>query len=271
MYETLGPQDEVLRSIPFIQDEVQYTLIHTIVSGEDAICYKSQDGLVMYAQTPGYRGWIWMSTQVQGQDREERLRELCDRLGEQRVPGFAGDPDVVHLFAGLYAAEHAITYQPRMELQAYQCEVPILPEGVAGEIQEATVRDIMDVARFLVEFAYDAYGETVELASRMQEADHLIRSGNLYVWKVDGTTVSMANIASRTPRHARINAVCTPLAHRKKGYASALVAQVCRIILEKGRTPILYADGANPDSNHVYQHIGFRVSGRIREIDFIRE
>ncbi|WP_018754492.1 GNAT family N-acetyltransferase [Paenibacillus terrigena] len=271
MFKIFGPQDEVLQSVPFIQDEVQYTLIHTITCSEDAICYKSQDGLVIYAQTPGYRAWIWMSDKLREAERESRLLELCDVLPDTPIPGIAGDPNVVALFSALYAAKHHISHQPRMELQAYQCPNVVNPEGVVGELQVASARDLLEVARFLVEFTYDAYGKTVELSSQLQDADRLIGSGNLYVWKVDGTPVSMANIASRTPRHARINAVCTPLAHRKKGYASALVAQVCRIILEEGRTPILYADGANPDSNRVYQHIGFRVSGRIREIDFIRE
>jgi len=270
-YESFGSQDMVLQSIPFIQDEVQYTLIHSIVSGEGAICYKSQDGQVIYVQTPGYRGWIWMSGQVRSAEREERLRELSDLLRDQQIPGLAGDPGIANVFAGLHAANLGITYQPRMELQAYRCDVPVQPIGVAGEMHVATIRDLMDVAQFLVAFAYDAYGETVDLASRMQDADHLIRSGNLYVWKVDGISVSMANIASRTPRHARINAVCTPSEHRKKGYASALVAQVCHIILKERRIPVLYADGANPNSNRVYRHIGFRESGRIQEIDFIRE
>jgi len=271
MYETFGPQDDVLQSIAFIQDEVQYTIIHSIVSGDDATCHKSRDGQILYAQTPGYRGWIWVSGQVQGAERGERLRALCEALGDSSVPGLAGDPDIVHEFAAMYADAHMITYQPRMELQAYQCRVLKLPEGVAGICQVATVRDLLDVAGFLVEFALDAYGVTVDLGSQMQDADRLIRSGNLYLWKVNSEAVSMANVASRTPRHARINAVCTPRAYRKQGYASALVAEVCHIILEEGLTPILYADGANPNSNRVYQQIGFEASGMIQEIDFIRE
>ncbi|WP_152396126.1 GNAT family N-acetyltransferase [Paenibacillus guangzhouensis] len=271
MYETFGPGDEVLQSIAFIQDEVPYTLIHSIVGGGDAVSYKSRDGQVVYAQTPGYRGWVWISKHMQGMEREERLRTLCAALGDVKVPGLAGDPDIVLAMASLYAAAHGVAYHPRMELQAYQCRVPKLPEGVMGVCQAATARDVLDVARFLVEFTLDAYGNTVDLASQMQDADRLIRSGNLYLWKVNGESVSMANIAGRTPRHARINAVCTPRAYRKQGYASALVAEVCRIILAEGLTPILYADGANPNSNRVYQQIGFEASGKIQEIDFIRE
>jgi len=271
VYETFGPKDVVLQSTAFVQDEVQYTIIHSIVGGDDATCHKSRDGQILYAQTPGYRGWIWVSGQVQGAEREERLRALCEVLGDSCVPGLEGDPGIVHEFASMYADAHTITYQSRMELQAYQCRVLKLPEGVTGVCQVATARDLLDVAQFLVEFALDAYGETVDLALQMQDADRLIRSGNLYLWKVNGESVSMANVASRTPRHARINAVCTPRAHRKQGYASALVAEVCHIIMEEGLTPILYADGANPNSNRVYQQIGFEVSGKIQEIDFIRK
>ncbi|MNN93748.1 FR47-like protein [compost metagenome] len=78
----------------------------------------------------------------------------------------------------------------------------------------------------------------------------------------------MAKITHRSVRHARINDVYTPSGHRKHGYASALVAALCGRLLDEGLTPVLYADGKNPDSNKVYQSIGFQHAGQIADLKF---
>ena len=70
-----------------------------------------------------------------------------------------------------------------------------------------------------------------------------------FVWQVDG---------SPTPNSLRIAPVYTPPQHRRHGYASACTAAACRYILDSGKSFVtLFADLANPTSNHVYQAIGF--------------
>lgn len=78
----------------------------------------------------------------------------------------------------------------------------------------------------------------------------------------------MANIAHRSARHARMNAVFTAHNYRKKGFASALVAQQCMMLQKEGLLPMLYADIENPDSNKVYKNIGFVEVGKIAELSF---
>jgi predicted GNAT family acetyltransferase len=57
----------------------------------------------------------------------------------------------------------------------------------------------------------------------------------------------------------RIGPVYTPSRHRKRGYASALVAAVSQHALDNGAvTCSLYTDLANPTSNKIYLAIGYR-------------
>ncbi|MNR60825.1 FR47-like protein [compost metagenome] len=79
----------------------------------------------------------------------------------------------------------------------------------------------------------------------------------------------MARIAHRSPRHGRINDVYTPPAERKKGYASAIVAELCSILEGESLQPMLYADQGNPDSNRVYRNIGFMENGIVVDIKFL--
>jgi hypothetical protein len=79
----------------------------------------------------------------------------------------------------------------------------------------------------------------------------------LYVWDDDGP-VSMCGVGGPTPNGVRIGPVYTPPGLRRRGYASACVAAASQAQLDAGRQfCFLFADIANPTSNHVYLKIGY--------------
>ena len=84
------------------------------------------------------------------------------------------------------------------------------------------------------------------------------RSRRLVLWEVEGTAVSMAGFAGRTPNGIRVAWVYTPPENRGKGFAGACVAALSQKLLDDGRKfCFLYTDLANPISNHVYLKIGY--------------
>lgn len=135
-------------------------------------------------------------------------------------------------------------------------------------MRRAEQRDVDIIADFLAGFSEWAYGAAVTKESQIPVAERMIGTGNLYLWCADDIPVSMANIAYRSPRHARINTVYTPVEHRKKGYASAIVAEMCCLLHSEKLVPMLNADLKNPDSNKVYRKVGFIEAGKIAEFKF---
>ena len=60
----------------------------------------------------------------------------------------------------------------------------------------------------------------------------------------------------------RINLVYTPPEYRRKGYATACVAALSQMLLDRGyQYYFLSTDLANPISNHIYQAIGYQPLG----------
>ncbi|MEK3849058.1 MULTISPECIES: GNAT family N-acetyltransferase [Paenibacillus] len=55
---------------------------------------------------------------------------------------------------------------------------------------------------------------------------------------------------------------------RKKGFASAMVSELCSILENEHLVPMLYADLKNSVSNQVYKNIGFEEGGKITDIAF---
>jgi len=262
-------QEDLNRPHPdFLQDEAAYQLFHTIVQGNCAHRLKSEDGNLMYAQSVDYKAWLWLSKMLTEKDRGQRIEALCGLLGANGLPGIISDPDTAEQFSIAYTSRHGLNCEVEMSMEAYACPHVRIVSGVAGESRLAGGHDIRNVAEFLAGFSEDAYGIAVDAESQLPGAERLIAAENLYIWMIGEEIVSMANIAQRSPRHARINAVYTPRRHRKKGYASALVGELTRKVLNEGLTPMLYADLSNPHSNGVYRSLGYREQGKITDIRF---
>ena len=268
MLEKLHPDDCVLNQYPFMRDELQYNLIHLISAIEGATSLKTPDGRMLFAGSPGHNAWLWQSEDISDEHRSILMRELIAYYEGTDLPGICGAPSTAEMFAKLYAEVNHRKYHAYMRMEAYSCPKVVKPVKVKGKMIQAARQHLELVAEFLAGFSEDAYGTSVIPASQLPAAEGMIMRGNLYFWAVDELPVAMANIAHRSPRHGRINAVYTPPVLRKNGYASAIVAGLCSILEEEDREPMLYADAKNPGSNKVYKNIGFIESGPIAEIRF---
>ena len=80
----------------------------------------------------------------------------------------------------------------------------------------------------------------------------------LLIWELDGVPVSVAGFGSPTSIGIRIGPVYTPPELRRRGFASALTADLSRRMLDRGyRFCFLYTDLSNPFSNKVYLRVGY--------------
>ncbi|QCJ45106.1 GNAT family N-acetyltransferase [Bacillus sp. S3] len=253
----------------FAGDEVQYNLLYRISEGSDSLCLKTAEGSMIFAHTPGHKGWLWISQELAAGKQDDMFEKLAIELKNVSLSGITGAPDTVERFAEIYSKKKDIRLEKEMTMESYYCPKVLKPSNVRGEFREAAAEDVKTVAGYLSGFLRDAFNSSVEPESQLSKAETIIEAGGLYLWQVDGKPVSMANISHRSAKYGRINSVFTPIGLRKKGYASALTAELCTILEKERLIPMLYADISNPASNKVYQNIGFVKSGMITEIKFL--
>ncbi|WP_430886552.1 GNAT family N-acetyltransferase [Fusibacter sp. JL216-2] len=79
----------------------------------------------------------------------------------------------------------------------------------------------------------------------------------MYLLKVDGQIVSMAGRARALNKTESIDYVYTPKKLRGNGYASQIVEELTKKVLQDGRVATLYTDLSNPTSNSIYMKIGY--------------
>lgn len=126
----------------------------------------------------------------------------------------------------------------------------------AGKLRAALEPDVPTLVSWIDAFSAEAGG--IGVSDPLRFAREHVADGSLFVWD-DPNPVSMAASMGRTSTGIRITLVFTPPEHRRRGYASACVADLTQRLLDQGLAYCcLFTDLANPTSNSIYQAIGYR-------------
>jgi len=127
------------------------------------------------------------------------------------------------------------------------------PDGI---FRCAELEDINIIIDFINKFSIEI-NEPVNIEGAKKVAEDAIASKEIFIWENDNI-VSMAKKLRPTKHGMAIGYVYTPIEHRGKGYATALVAELSQNILTSGKLfCTLYTDLSNPTSNSIYQKIGY--------------
>lgn len=182
----------------------------------------------------------------------------------EHIPGVLGPREVATAVAETWVRRKGGTVRTGMRQGIYELTELVEPASrPAGESRLATAEDLPTLVSWMTAFA-DEVGvgprDPEEMARRAVEEERFL------VWEV-GALVSVAGWSARTPNGYRIGYVFTPPAHRGRGYATALVADLTRSLLDGGaRFCFLYTDLSNPTSNAIYRRLGYRQVAEVVDV-----
>ncbi|MCL2462783.1 MAG: GNAT family N-acetyltransferase [Defluviitaleaceae bacterium] len=186
------------------------------------------------------------------------------------IPGVMTEASLAKRFAEEYSRETGNGYAVRKNQRIYEL-TRVNPEIPAvGSIRPARESDMAFLPYWLAGFDRDCFGDRAadwdDMAGR---ARYQIAGGRLYILEDGGAPVSMANRSREMRTACGVSYVYTPPYFRNRGYASACVAAVSRLCLERGfKRCVLYTDLANPVSNSIYRKIGYEAICDSTEIGF---
>jgi uncharacterized protein len=201
--------------------------------------------------------------------REALLASLHERGVE--LPGMAGPLPDVEAAARWWSGATGRTARRVMHQGQYRLRAVRDAERAPGRMRAIDDGDRELVTAWLDAFArswsHDAPRRDPEEAWAALRRDEVRR---IALW-LDGDErpVSLAGVSGRTPTGVRIAPVYTPPEGRKKGYAEALVAALCRAELARGaRAVYLVTNLADAGANGVYRRIGFELTGESAQVAF---
>lgn len=185
------------------------------------------------------------------------------------LAGVSGLVAEVNTFLQAWQPLTGQSYRRVMEMRIHQLTQVESVAMADGQLRLATEADRPLLLEWVTAFAAEV-GEVVS-ASPESIVDSGLKRQSIYLWD-NGVPVSWASGSQSLPKAARIGPVYTPIAHRRKGYATACVAALSQKLLDQGCDRcFLFTDLANPTSNHIYQQIGYRPVCHWHDYSFISE
>jgi hypothetical protein len=208
---------------------------------------------------------------VVARPRDDSALEALAAAIDDEPPGVVAARPEVETFAAAWAARTGVTPRTNRAQGIFALERVDRPPAVSGRMHDARVDDRPLLLEWWRAFAEEALGETPADESVAHAVDHRLtaREAGVALWE-DGQTVSLAAFGNPTPNGIRIGPVYTPPEHRRRGYASALVAELSERLLARRRFCFLFTDLANPTANRIYEQIGYRRVCEAAEIIFER-
>ena len=202
---------------------------------------------------------------------DEAINRLVDGLLMNGIiiNGVMTESDLALRFAKAYTISKGIKYKVNKNQRIYElCEVnPDIPS--IGNLRSARESDMAFLPYWSEGFNNDCFGSNPAVSSDAGHYRYDISTGNLYILEFNNTPVSMAKINRKMMTVCGVGYVYTPPYFRGRGYATSCVAEISRLILERGFTKcVLYTDLANPTSNSIYQKIGYDPICDSMEIKF---
>lgn len=180
------------------------------------------------------------------------------RGGGWPVPGVLGRIEVAEGFARVWSRVAGVSWWVNMRQRIYALTEVVASPPPPGHFRPATQDDLDLVTDWAVAFEREALAGEPDRVAAWAGMARRIGDQGIYLWD-DGGPVSMAAWGRPMKHSVIVNLVYTPPDLRGKGYASAVVAHLSQLLLDRGFTRcVLHTDLANPTSNSIYQRIGYR-------------
>lgn len=179
------------------------------------------------------------------------------------VPGVVGNVPAVDRFAGIWSKTTGRRAHVAQAQGVYALRRVCDLEPPRGAPRSAGPADRELLLDWVIAFAEEAVreggaGRDPEGLERRLDARLRSDVEGYWFWEADGEPVSLAGFGGPTPTGIRVGPVYTPPRHRRRGYATGLVAVLSRWLMDRGhRACFLYTDLANPTSNHIYVEVGY--------------
>ncbi|MCL2526973.1 MAG: GNAT family N-acetyltransferase [Defluviitaleaceae bacterium] len=218
----------------------------------------NHDGLLLTAiMTPPHNLTLYATN---NQNNPETIICLINEMAQRdiTIPGVMAEKSLVEMFVPLYTTRHNLSSKIKTSQRIYEL-TEVNPAVPKAGIRLAVERDMAFLPYWHSGFMAECFETPFTVGEDGDEYRYHINSNRLYIMEDNGAPVTMAKIGRELVNVCAIGLVYTPPYFRGKGYATACVAAVSQMGLNRGfKNCVLYTDLANPTSNSIYQKIGYK-------------
>lgn len=266
MLKNIDKNNDIFKSDAYRKDIVPFQLLELIKENPILLVSDEKD-FIIGASHPDMPVWVWTSDEIDKETKPELAWYFYEYFEKYRQKlSFVAKPETASVLAEPFINNKNAKISV-VNMQSYKNEKVIPPKNKEAVIEAPTEKDVLSIANLLRNFSLECFGSAADnIEEYVNTAQKLLNDRYCRIIKENGNVVAMARSSRENQEFVAINGVYTLPEHRKKGYASAIVAHISNLILQNGKIPALYTDLSNPSSNTAYKNIGFIEQAPIDQI-----
>jgi len=242
------------------RDTAANWLLSTVTDNDGAI-------LLIAICTPPFNLLIYESRTNTDITALELLASELKRI-KFTIPGVIAERGLARRFADIYSNIFGNGHNWKMTMIIMKLDKLSEYEKAPGSYRLLTDADLSYTPSWECAFCVDCKLHVYTLKESEERIKMRLGMNIHYIWE-DEKPVAQAVHGRSTPNGAAISWVYTPPEHRGHGYATSVVAELCKSILAGGKNfCCLFADKSNPASCAVYRKLGFYDVLEVDEIVF---
>lgn len=260
MIVSIDKSHPIFNSVEYQKDVVPFSLLE-FIKHSPMLLISDEKSYIVGMVAPQAPIWIWTADDISDAVLSELSNYFYDKFSTGNCVHFVAKPEVAILLAKRFVCDKNADTQC-VKMESFECPTLIPAKNTAVTPERPSIVDIDEIAVC----ANDLVGKVLSREESIKEAENFISNPKSFVIKQNGNVVAMACSARETEKYIAINHVYTLPEYRGQGFAAALVAHICKLIMDCGKIPLLYTDLSNPSSNKAYKNVGFVERGKVDEI-----
>lgn len=243
-------------------EEITYAVLIMIMNNKSRKVFTDNERIIICHSWEGMPVWAWTAADA----TEEELKRVAECLNAEFSldEGYTYDISYELLDKLKEIDDNFVNTEIEVNMLSYCCDkVNDIDNVCDGWARLADEKDMDELCKLISDFEYEAAGERPDEEHCRQRINDMVNAKTLYVWEnADGEIVSTTNIRIGNGIDT-LAVVYTKPEARRKGYCINLVHTVTKMILDKGRLPILYTNADYEASNECYKKVGYREVGSL--------
>ncbi len=265
MIITIDKNHSIFQSQQYQKDIVPFQLLE-LIKEFPILLVSDENSFVIGASHPDMPVWIWTADNISDKAKTELAEYFYNQFKDKRKLKFLAKPIIAEILSAAFATKKNIA-KSVVHMQSFENRKVIPAKNQNVVIEKPTEKDINGIAICLCNFDKECFGEENKSpADYIDTAAKLLNNQYCFIVKDEDKVVAMAHGTRETEKFVAVSRVYTFPAYRKKGYASAIVAHISKLILDKGKIPTLYTDLSNPSSNAAYKNVGYVEQSPVDEV-----
>ncbi len=251
---------KIFESPAYRKDENRFYNIKVNFPSEELILYSDEESYVIARGSEKYPTWIWTTDDITKEQMAEAAKTLAAGfLTLERNKVTAKRAFYEYLIANKFPYLNADDY---FEMGTLECHQLKEPRKCDGQMEKATLSDLKILAQYFYNSCLEMDGvDSITMERAFEKTKERFASGTSFLWRNrEGKVVCQATYQI-TGKQAKITSVYTPKEDRRKAYATNLIHDMSKLLLDMGLTPLLYTDYNYPASNTAYINAGYEDTG----------